>query len=71
MGTGAGNTEWEEVIEDDNDFDEREDAEIELATVERTEEPVVEADGTEELSVLIVAEAEVGVAEVLQNHGQS
>lgn len=67
MRRGAGNTDWEGVIEDDNGFDDNDVTETELVAVERTEEPEVEADGTEELSVLIVAEAEVGVAEVLQN----
>lgn len=48
---------------DDNEFDEGEDTG--KVTVERTEDPVVVADGTEELSVLIVAEGEVGIGEVL------
>lgn len=62
--SGVGNTEREEVVEDD-DFDENEDTETELVTVERTEEAVAEVEeviDTDELPVV-----GVGVVEVLQN----
>lgn len=62
--SGVGNTEREEVVEDD-DFDEDEDTETELVTEERTEEAVAEVEeviDTDELPVV-----GVGVVEVLQN----
>lgn len=62
--SGVGNTEREEVVED-NDLDEDEDTETELVTVERTEEAVAEVEeliDTDELPVV-----GVGVVEVLQN----
>lgn len=62
--SGVGNTEREEVVEED-DFDENEDTETELVTVERTEEAVAEVEeviDTDELPVV-----GVGVVEVLQN----
>lgn len=61
---GVGNTEREEVVEED-DADEDEETETELVTVERTEDPVAEAEeviDTDELPV-----AEVGVGEVLRD----
>jgi hypothetical protein len=69
---GVGNTEREEVVEDDDDFDdfdEDEDTESELVTVERTEDPVAEAEElVDELPVPVVMVAvEEDVAEVLQD----
>lgn len=64
MPQGGGNTEREEVVEDD-DFNEDEDTETELVTVERTEDAVAEVEelvDTDELPVV-----GVGVAEVLQD----
>lgn len=60
----VGNTEREEVVEDD-DFDEDEDTETEIATVERTGEAVAEVEELIDADELPVVG--VGVAEVLQN----
>lgn len=62
--SGVGNTEREEVVEDDV-FDADEDTETEIVTVERTEDAVAEVEeliDTDELPVV-----GVGVVEVLQN----
>lgn len=59
--SGVGNTEREEVVEDD-DFDEDEDTETEIVTVERTEDAVAEVEeliDTDELPVVGVGEVEV------------
>lgn len=64
---GVGNTEREEVVEDNDDFDEEEDTETELVIVKRTEDPVAEAEElVDELPVAMVA-VEEDVAEVLQD----
>lgn len=62
--SGVGNTEREEVVEDD-DFDEDEDTETELVTEERTEEAVADVEELIETDELPVVG--VGVVEVLQN----
>ena len=66
---GVGNTEREEVIEDNDDFEENENTETELVAVERTEDPVAEAEELVETDepVVEVAVAEVDVVELLQN----
>lgn len=70
MTSGVGNTEREEVVQDDDDdLDEDKGTETEIVTVERTEDPVAEAEElmeeTDELPVVAVAVEEVDVAETL------
>lgn len=68
-GSGVGNTEREEVVKNNDGFDEDEDTETEVVAVERTEDPVAEAEElveeTDELPVVAVAVEEVDVAETL------
>lgn len=68
-GSGVGNTEREEVVRNNDGFDEDEDTETEVVTVERTEDPVAEAEElveeTDELPVVAAAVEEVDVAGTL------
>lgn len=62
--SGVGNTERETVVEED-DFDDDEDTETEIVTVERTEDAVAEVEELIDADELPVVG--VGEAEVLQN----
>ena len=66
MTSGVGNTEREEVVQDDDDdLDEDKGTETEIVTVERTEDPVAEAEAlmeeTDELPVVAVAVEDASV----------